>query len=158
MENTVNLSWVAVTLSQNTHNLFLILTLPLGQDRWYLLWVQNLACLNNQPILQLESLPIDVVACIIITPAQRSCWGVYWFHSVHPCVRPSVSPSCIPCLLCSAYSSGWIHFIFFTRGQYWPSGIVVACVCPSVRQSVRHQVCPRDNSSPVQATITKFGP
>ena len=46
----------------------------------------------------------------------------------------------------------------FTRGQYWPSGIVVACVCPSVRQSVRHQVCPRDNSSPVQARITKFGP
>ena len=29
---------------------------------------------------------------------------------------------------------------------------------PSVRQSVRHQVCPRDNSSPVQARITKFGP
>ena len=24
----------------------------------------------------------------------------------------------------------------FTRGQYWPSGIVVACVCPSVRPSV----------------------
>ena len=23
-----------------------------------------------------------------------------------------------------------------TRGQYWPSGIVVACVCPSVRPSV----------------------
>ena len=48
--------------------------------------------------------------------------------------------------------------LIFTRGQYWPSGIVVACVRPSVRQSVRHQVCPRDNSSPVQARITKFGP
>ena len=23
----------------------------------------------------------------------------------------------------------------FTRGQFWPSGIVVACVCPCVRQS-----------------------
>ena len=34
--------------------------------------------------------------------------GVYWFHSV----RLSVRPSCIPCPLCSAYSSGWIHFIF----------------------------------------------
>ena len=32
------------------------------------------------------------------------------------------------------------------------------CPCPSVRPSVRHQVCPRDNSSPVQATITKFRP
>ena len=47
--------------------------------------------------------------------------------------------------------------MIFTRGQYWPSGIVVACVRPSVRPSVRHQVCPRDNSSPVQAKITKFG-
>ena len=43
---------------------------------------------------------------------------------------------------------------FFTRGQFWPPGIVVA----PVRLSVRHQVCPRDNSSPVQARITKFGP
>ena len=42
----------------------------------------------------------------------------------------------------------------FTRGQLWPSGIVVACVClcvcvyvcVCVRQS---WVCPRDNSSPV---------
>ena len=34
--------------------------------------------------------------------------GVYWF----PSVRRSICPSCIPCLLCSAYSSGWIHFIF----------------------------------------------
>ena len=37
-----------------------------------------------------------------------------------------------------------------------------ASVCPFVRQSVRysvrHQVCPRDNSSPVQARITKFRP
>ena len=28
----------------------------------------------------------------------------------------------------------------FTRGQYWPSGIVVACVCPSVRPSVHNFV------------------
>ena len=45
----------------------------------------------------------------------------------------------------------WIDFI--TRGQFWPSGIVVACFCPSVRQSVRpsdrHQVCPHDNSSTI---------
>ena len=48
---------------------------------------------------------------------------------------------------------------FITQGQFWPSGIVVACdclwVCPSVRQS---RACPRDNSSPVSARITKFGP
>ena len=40
------------------------------------------------------------------------------------------------------------------RGQFWPPVIVVACVCPSIR----HQVCQRDNSSPVQARPTKFGP
>ena len=34
----------------------------------------------------------------------RSCWGVYWFHSVRP--------SCIACPLCSAYSSGLIFLIF----------------------------------------------
>ena len=56
-------------------------------------------------------------------------------------------------------------FIIFTRGQFWPSGIVVACVCvcvcvclsvcPSVCQSL---ACPRDNSGPVQARIAKFRP
>ena len=53
--------------------------------------------------------------------------------------------------------------MLFTRGQLWPSGIVVACVClcvcvyvcVCVRQS---SVCPDDNLSPAQATITKFGP
>ena len=50
----------------------------------------------------------------------------------------------------------FINFIF-TWGQFWPSGIVASCVClcvcPSVRQS---HACPRDNSSPVSARITKF--
>ena len=36
---------------------------------------------------------------VIIPPEQRSCWGVYWFHSVRlsvrrPSVRPSVCPGC----------------------------------------------------------------
>ena len=45
----------------------------------------------------------------------------------------------------------------FTRGQFWPPGIVVACVfvCVCVYQSL---ACPHDNSSPVQVRITKFGP
>ena len=45
--------------------------------------------------------------------------------------------------------------VIFTRGQLWPSGIVIACVCLCVRQS---SVCPDDNLSPAQATITKIGP
>ena len=43
----------------------------------------------------------------------------------------------------------------FTRGQFWPPGIVVAFVCVCVYQSL---ACPHNNSSPVQARITKFGP
>ena len=43
----------------------------------------------------------------------------------------------------------------FTRGQFWPSGIVIACVCLCVRQS---WACLHDNSSQVWARITKFGP
>ena len=53
-------------------------------------------------------------------------------------------------------------FYIFTRGQFWPSGIVVACVCLSVCVSVC--VCVRqpraypDHKSPhVQARTTKFG-
>ena len=29
----------------------------------------------------------------IVPHTQRSCWGVYWFHSIHPSVRPSVHPA-----------------------------------------------------------------
>ena len=46
----------------------------------------------------------------------------------------------------------------FTRGQLWPSGIVgcvCLCLCVCVRQS---SVCPDDNLSPPQGTITKIGP
>ena len=47
----------------------------------------------------------------------------------------------------------------FTRGQFWPPGIVVACVCVCVCVCVYQSLaCPDDNSSPVQARITKFGP
>ena len=59
---------------------------------------------------------------IVIPPAQRSCWGVYWFHSVRPSVcpsvRPSVRPSRMPCPLCIIYSNGWILFILGTNDHY----------------------------------------
>ena len=38
---------------------------------------------------------------------------------------------------------------FFNRGQFWPSGIVVACICPPKWSSVYPCV------NPVQAGITK---
>ena len=54
-----------------------------------------------------------------------------------------------------------MHKSVFTRGQFWPSGIVVACVCVcvSVCLSVCQSLaCLRDNSGPVWARIAKFGP
>ena len=52
---------------------------------------------------------------IIISRSQRICWGVI-LVSLRPSVqlsgRPSARPARIPCPLCSAYSSGLIHFIF----------------------------------------------
>ena len=52
------------------------------------------------------------------TPAQWSCWGVYWFHSVRPSVRLSVRPSRMRCPLCNIYSAGWILSILGTNGHY----------------------------------------
>ena len=57
------------------------------------------------------------------------------------------------------------RYSIFTRGQFWPSGIVVACVClfvcvcVSVCQSVCPSLaCPCHNSRPVSVRITRFGP
>ena len=51
--------------------------------------------------------------------------------------------------------------VIFTRGQLWPSDIVIASVCVCVCMCVcvcQSSVCPDDNLSPAQTTITKFGP
>ena len=52
---------------------------------------------------------------IYCTPRKTKLLGSI-LVSLHPSVCPSVHlsihPSCIPCPLCSAFSSGWIHFIF----------------------------------------------
>ena len=55
----------------------------------------------------------------------------------------------------SIYNFNFGYLIIFTRGQFWPSGIVVAYVCPCGRQS---QACPCNNLSLVPARITKFEP
>ena len=55
---------------------------------------------------------------VIIPPEQRSCWGVYWFHSLRLSVRPSVRLSRLPCPLCNIYSSGWILSILATNDNY----------------------------------------
>ena len=65
-------------------------------------------------------------------------------------------------LLSNRHQGTHILFEFYYRGQFWPSGIVIACVCvcpcPWVCQPVCQSIaCPRDNSGPVQARIAKFG-
>ena len=55
---------------------------------------------------------------LIIPSEQRSCWGVYWFHSVRLSVRPSVRLSRLPWPLCNIYSSEWILSILATNDHY----------------------------------------
>ena len=56
-----------------------------------------------------------------------------------------------------------IHVIFITQDQFWPSGIVFACiflcVCTCVHPSVRQPfACLWDDLCPIQVRITKFVP
>ena len=63
------------------------------------------------------------------------------------------------------WSEQCIGNAFFIRCQFSPSGIVVACVCVCMCVCVsvclsacQSLVCPCDNSEPVHARVTKFGP
>ena len=60
-------------------------------------------------------------------------------------------------LVCNAQKSLGFFFIFFLN-NFYPRPVLASGYCRCPCPSVRHQVCPRDNSSPVQARITKFGP
>ena len=53
------------------------------------------------------------------------------------------------------YEAEYTWQAFFPMASF---GLRVLSLPASVSQSVRHQVCPYDNSSPIQARITKFGP
>ena len=56
-----------------------------------------------------ELIPVwQIYINILSYPPHNKVVGVYWFHPV----RPSVRPFRIPFPLCSAYSSGWIYFMF----------------------------------------------
>ena len=90
-----------------------------------------------------------------------TCW--LWFHI--PIVTSLAVPSsCVVTQTPMGTNSGTRSRkrkfpLLFTRGQFWPPGIVVACVCVCVCVCVYQSLaCPDDNSSPVQARITKFGP
>ena len=86
---------------------------------------ESIKLLSGQVLLYWSQNPLEynsIHFAVIIPPEQRSCWGVYWFHSVRPSVcpsvRPSVRPSRLPCPLCNIYSSGWILSILATNDHY----------------------------------------
>ena len=48
---------------------------------------------------------------LIIPPTHRSCWGVYWFHSVRPSVCPSVRPASRVRSVASTVQDGFFPYL-----------------------------------------------
>ena len=68
-------------------------------------------------------------------------WTTCWTNILSACDLRRFIAHVTPLIVCTLF----IHIIF-TRGQCWPSGIVVACVCVSVRPPVcQSRACPHDN-------------
>ena len=84
------------------------------QDDTVIIWKTFFHKFGNR----IQWFKLYVMVMVIIPPEQRSCWGVYWFHSVRPSIRLSVRPSRLPCPLCNIYSSGWILSILATNDHY----------------------------------------
>ena len=96
-------------LTQTSHSVLWLQLLPLlftkaSRGSWFLYY-----CSTFKEI---------TTSFIVIPPKQRSCWGVYWFHSVRLSVCPSVRLSHLPCPLCNIYSSGRILSILATNDHY----------------------------------------
>ena len=79
-----------------------------------------------------------VVGALLARFIIRSCWGYIGFTpsgrpavcpSVCPSICPSVRPSRIPCLLCSTYSSGWIHFILYILASNFRRCVMCNVAC-----------------------------
>ena len=56
----------------------------------------------------------NVMVSVIIPPAQRSCWGVYWFHSVQPSVHPPIRPF---------VAWEWWEFQWSNKWNWYSSGL-----------------------------------
>ena len=138
----------------------------LGQDQYYHL------IYTDDPSHSIQAARLTTCLLHVGPPYGSLVWNdsgfvsfTWWrtsFFIVFNCVFTHVL---MPCNIITLYFRlpcfhGSNSVLLFTRGQFWPSGIVVACVCvcmcvcPCVRQS---WACPCDNSSTVQARITKFG-
>ena len=64
---------------------------------WYVLFpAKHIQMVRHNIILSRYICQFVLKHTVFIPPEQRSCWGVYWFHSVRLCVRLSVRPSVPP--------------------------------------------------------------
>ena len=57
---------------------------------------RKLAGANSITVPRLAKGQFEITKYLLVcgyTPAQRNCWGVYWFHSVRPSIPPPVRPS-----------------------------------------------------------------
>ena len=114
-------------------------------NNWYKAEWSVVACFREVPVSPWVGFPHVVTY-------GRFCSMVQKFLQLAPLVSVNVYY-----LVLEIYWA-WVYWVF-TQGQFWHSGIVVACVCVCVCLSVCQSLaCPRDNSGPVQARITKFGP
>ena len=89
--------------------------------------------------------------------------GIYMYHQMNVfCATGLLEENTLPGNTLSLSLDLSSKSLLFTRGQFWPSGIVVACVCLSVCVSVcvcvrQPWACPCHKSPRVQARTTKFG-
>ena len=147
-------------------------TSPLLDDDSGLKWINP--WMSTHPSMSIVDTSVEG-GCLPITNIPGICFQISWNRMLYYSTGqggpleshwrvPGLSGSLVFFIVQGAHKQT-LHtvahlqcLLVFTRGQFWPSHIVIACVCPSVRQSVRHQVCPLNNSIPVQARITKFRP
>ena len=117
-----NITSIAVEKNKNdipfsiNNECSLCFILCLWQKSWSDTDAMQLDVISNDLPVFLVNFDVDGTFPRYINYTQPSCWG--WgggyigFTSVCLSVPSSINLSHIPCPLCSAYSSGWIHFIF----------------------------------------------
>ena len=93
---------------------------------WYVTLDRVIMALNCKLVLRRSGSNFKSIR--VSVPTQTLCAGkILYYHdyspcatkllggillSLHPSVCPSIRPASCMCLLCSTYSSGWLHFIF----------------------------------------------
>ena len=104
----------------------------------------------------------DIIRFILYYIYWGICWMIYIFHSTLIVCFISIDFRVLADSsdVFTHHNQGSVtgNWIFFTWGQFWPLGIVIARVCMSVCVCVRQsRGFPHDNSSSVPARTTKFG-